>query len=74
MTIQQLREVHQARPFRPFALYVADGRRLEVTHNEFLSHSASGRTIVLHGADETFNIIDRLLVTSIEVRDGASVE
>lgn len=26
MTIEPLREVHQARPFQPFTLHLADGR------------------------------------------------
>ena len=30
MTVEQLREMHQARPFQPFAIYVADGRALKV--------------------------------------------
>lgn len=39
--------IHEAQPFRPFALKLADGRRLYVASREFLSHSPSGRTITI---------------------------
>jgi hypothetical protein len=67
MTIEQLRNAHHAQPFRPFMIHLADGRSLHVPHSEFLSYSPSGRTIIVHQADDSFNIIDLLLVTDIEV-------
>ncbi|MCC6680735.1 MAG: hypothetical protein IT445_07520 [Phycisphaeraceae bacterium] len=67
MTIQQLRNVHQARPFRPFSIHLADGRVFHVPHSEFLSHSPSGRTIIVHQADDNFSVLDLLLVTELEV-------
>ncbi len=67
MTIEQLRNAHQVRPFRPFTIHMADGRALHVPHSEFLSHSASGRTVVVHHADEKFSIVDLLLVNEVEV-------
>jgi len=67
MTIEQLRNVHHASPFRPFTLHLADGRSLSVPHRDFLSHSPSGRTVIVYGDDESFSIIDLLLVTRIEV-------
>ena len=68
MTIEHLRNVHQARPFRPFAIHLADGRTLDVPHAEFLSHSPTGRTVIVYHGDESFSIIDLLLVTELEVR------
>jgi hypothetical protein len=68
MTIEQLRKVHTARPFRPFTLKLADGSRVQVRHPEFLSHSPSGRTVVVFGNGESFEVIDLLLVASIEVK------
>jgi hypothetical protein len=67
MTVEQLRTVHQARPFRPFTIHMADGRALHVPHSEFLSHSASGRTIIVHHADDTFSVVDLLLINELEV-------
>ncbi len=74
MTIEQLRTVHQARPFRPFTLHLADGRSLHVPHNELLSHSPTGRTVMVHEKEESFSIVDLLLVTRIEETDGVVVD
>ena len=70
MTIEQLRAMHAARPFRPFRIHMADGRDVEVQHPEFLAHTPTGRTIMVAKADETFEIIDLLLVTSLEPING----
>jgi hypothetical protein len=66
MTIEQLRGLHQAQPFRPFTMHLADGRSIRVPHQEVLSHSPGGRTVIVFHADESFTIIDLLLVTSID--------
>lgn len=66
MTIEQLREVHNARPFRPFTLHLADGRSFEVNHPEFLSQSRSGRTLHFVTPKDTLEHIDLLMVVSIE--------
>jgi hypothetical protein len=66
MTVEQLRQMHQARPFRPFRLHTADGRHLDVKHPEYLAHTPSGRTIMVAKPDDSFEVIDLLLVTSLE--------
>jgi hypothetical protein len=71
VTIEPLRAVHQSTPFRPIAIHLADGRMIEVPHREFLSHSPSGRTIVIYHPDETFSVVDLLLVTELKVNNGA---
>ena len=71
VTIEQLRNVHQASPFQPFTLHLADGRKLHVPHREFLSHSPSGRTVIVYGEGDSFNIVDLLLVTDVEVHAGS---
>jgi hypothetical protein len=72
MTIEQLRRMHQARPFLPFRVHMADGRHLDVEHPEFLAHTPSGRTVMIARPDEAFEIVDLLLVTSLEPTDGNS--
>ena len=72
MTIEQLRNVHLAQPFRPFIIHMADGRSLRVPHSEFLSHSESGRTIIVHQPGEKFSVIDLLLVNELEVDESTS--
>jgi hypothetical protein len=73
MTIEQLRRMHQARPFQPFDIHLADGRALPVEHPEFLSQSPGGRTLgVGNVADDTIEIIDLLLVTSLKPRSNGT--
>ncbi len=64
MTIEQLQSLHRARPFKPFTLHLADGRALTVRHPEVLSH-AGGRTALLTNPDDSFEIIDLLMVTTL---------
>ena len=71
MTIEQLREVHKARPFTPFRMQLADGNEVKVPLPEFLwFHPRGGRTVFVAGPDETVKIIDLLLVASIELGNG----
>ncbi len=67
MTIEQLNNMHHALPFRPFTIYLADGRSYHVPHQDFLSRSPSGRTIIVHHPDDKFSVIDMLLVTEMRV-------
>ncbi|MFM9956585.1 MAG: hypothetical protein ACKVZJ_00790 [Phycisphaerales bacterium] len=70
MTIEGLRSHHQARPFRPFTLYLADGRSFRVEHPEFLAVTGGGRTIIVTFPDsEHIEMIDLLMVTSIAKGD-----
>jgi len=71
VTIEQFRNMLMAQPFRPFSLHLADGRQMHVPHREFASMSPSGRTIIISQPDDTFEIIDLLLVVGLEARPTA---
>jgi hypothetical protein len=70
MMIEQLRTMHQARPFKPFELPLADGRTLAVDHPEFLAQSPSGRTIAVGHEDGVLENVDLLLVVSLKPRSN----
>ncbi len=72
MTIEQLRKLHQAQPFRPFNIHLADGTVYNVSHREFLSQTPSGRTIIVTHPDDTASFIDLLLVTELKVNGTAA--
>jgi hypothetical protein len=72
MTIEQLRNVYSAQPFRPFVIHLADGRAVPVEHREFILTVPSGRTIVVCQPDDTINIIDLLLITDLEIKARAN--
>jgi hypothetical protein len=67
MTSEQLRNLWKAEPFHPFTIHLADGRNVAVRHSEFLIASPSGRSIIVYQPDDSFNVIDLLLVTDLEV-------
>lgn len=67
MTIERVRDVLQAKPFRRFTLDLADGNRVPVVHPDFLFMTPSGRTIVVTNLDDSLRIIDLLLVTAIHI-------
>lgn len=70
MTIERLRNAINQVPFEPFIIHLADGRQIPVQHRELIIASESGRTVVVVQPDDSFNIIDLLLVTDLEMRLG----
>ena len=66
VTVEQFRKLWKAQPFQPFTVHLADGRLMHVTHRDFASMSPSGRTVIVHQPDDNFEIIDLLLVVSLE--------
>lgn len=71
MTTEQLPQLIKARPFIPFTIRTADGREIEVSHPEAIAYKG-GRIAVVLGPDESVEIIDLLLVPTIQVQPQAS--
>ena len=67
MTTEKLRELHAARPFRPFDRYLADGHRVRVDHPEVLAYRQNQRTAFVVLPDGSVEHIDLLLVSSLSV-------
>lgn len=73
MTIDKFRELVHAQPFVPFVMHLADGRRIAVAHQDFVSASESGRVVhVFHGPGDASSFIDIMLVTALELNPGAT--
>jgi hypothetical protein len=70
MTIEKVKELYSAQPFRPFVIHLADGREVPVHHRDFIMAAPSGRTLYVSQPDDTLNIIDLLLVTDLELKRG----
>ena len=70
MTMQTLKEIHHAEPFRPYTLHFADGGTVRVTHPESLAYNPSGRTAVVVFPDDSTQWFDVLLVSRIEMSNG----
>ena len=67
MTTEHVRTLYSAQPFQPFTIHMADGRSISVPHQEFLALGPTGRSVFVYRPDESFHIIDLLLITDIEV-------
>jgi len=68
--LEDIREVHSMRPFKPFALRLADGRRLEVLHSEFLAYAPGTRVVHFIHPDGRFERADVMLIVSIDELRG----
>ena len=58
MNVTALGELHHHRPFVPYTLSLADGRKLHVRHMDYLTISPAGRLAILSHDDDTFTMID----------------
>ena len=67
MTTEQLYKVHTARPFKPFSIRLGDGQPLPVEHPEMLAYFEKARTATVYLKDGSFEIVDLLLITGLEV-------
>ena len=53
-------------------LRMADGRSLMVPHRDLVSMSPGGRTIIVYREDESFSIVDLLLVNELDMQPPPS--
>jgi len=67
VNIEDLRTLHHARLFRPFAIHTADGRTFPIPHSEFLAYDPEGTTLIALRTDRTFSVLDIRLVTELEI-------
>ena len=73
MTTEALSKLHQTRPFQPFVLRLGDGQALPVDHPEMLAYAPKSRTATVYLPDGSFEIVDLLLVTGLEVPKSRGV-
>jgi hypothetical protein len=64
-----LRNALRAQPFQPFVLRLADGREVRVPHPDFVAVSPR-KVIVIH-PDESWSVLEPLLIVSLEFATGA---
>jgi hypothetical protein len=64
----EIRNLYNAVPFVPFVMQLADGQAVPVLHQEFLARDPQGRTVTVYQPDGSFNIVDVLLVTDVELK------
>jgi hypothetical protein len=70
MTTEALHKLHTTRPFVPFYLRLGDGQKLPVAHPEMLAYAPKSRLATVWFEDGSFELVDLLLVTGLEVIPG----
>lgn len=68
MTIEKIRSLCHAEPFRPFSVHLPDGRRVEVEHPDFVALSPTGRLMIVLHADDSESVVDMLLVSDVTLK------
>jgi hypothetical protein len=71
MTTDQLKAAHEAKPFKPFSIHLADGSSVDVSHPEALFRTKGGRIAIVNTSGDQIEIIDLLLVTKLSFQNGA---
>jgi hypothetical protein len=74
MTINELRDIRDTKPFQPVRIHLADGRTFDVRHPEFMyvPPGRLARTFVLTDRDGFMQWFNILLVSSVEQINGQS--
>jgi hypothetical protein len=72
MTIEQLRKIHQMRPFQAFDIHLADGRSIPVSHPELLAFSPSDETFAAGMPGGNIETVKASLIASVKPRPPAS--
>lgn len=68
MIEHNIADLFNARPFRPFRLYLADGRNVSVVTSDVLTVSNDGRVFSVFDPDaDEMELIDLLQVVSIRI-------
>ena len=65
MTLDQIRRLQEATPFRPLDLFLADARLLHVGHPEYLSILPGGGMITVYQDSDVVEFVDLELVVSV---------
>jgi hypothetical protein len=64
MTLKTLKELRDAAPFRPFAIYLADGQELRVVTPDHLFFMPNGKELLVVASDNAFRFVDAAQVVS----------
>jgi hypothetical protein len=68
VTIEKIRELCHAEPFRPFKLHFPDGRNIGVQHPDFIALSPTGRMVSVYQPNGSESIIDLMLVSDVTIK------
>jgi hypothetical protein len=67
MTLDELHTICSSKPFRPFMLFLADGREVRVRTPEYLDYKEARRIVRVMNDDDSYEAIDLMLIVSAQV-------
>ncbi|MGH7951231.1 MAG: hypothetical protein ACREFE_04845 [Limisphaerales bacterium] len=67
MTIEKIRDLCNAEPFKPFTVHFPDGRSVPVKHPDFVAFFPSGKLLIVTLENDAESVIDPSLVSDITV-------
>lgn len=70
MTTAEIRQFAETTPFAPFRLRLADGRKLDVPHPDYIHVFSRGPRAVVETDDGNWQLINLPIVLSVEVLAG----
>lgn len=71
MQATEIKTLYGAQPFKPFVIHLADGPSVRVDHPELMAISPSGRSATIYGKGDHLEIVDVMLVVSVETVNGS---
>jgi hypothetical protein len=72
MRIEEMRNLLKAQPFQPFVIHLPEGRTVPIARRDFALLSPNGRTLLAYEPDSSFNMIDVMLISSVQVGPPAA--
>ena len=67
MTSEQLKATIRQQPFRPFTIRMVDGRSFTINHPDFVMVSPTGRAAIVFEPDDSYSVVDLVLMNELEV-------
>ena len=67
MTSAELKSTIRQQPFRPFTIRMVDGRSFTVSHPDFVMVSPTGRTAIIFEPDDSYSVVDLMLMNELDV-------
>ena len=68
MVAEKLRALRRAQPFQPFVILLNDGRKIPVTHPEWMKATEEGGTVAVLQKDDSASMFKTSMVKEIKVR------
>ena len=70
MNLKGIREAVRRRPFKPFTISLADGRKFSIPHPEFVA--VGKRHVIIIDSEDSWSDIEPLMIVSLDYHPSLS--